>query len=99
LAQQYPASVQDNIVAAAKSSFLQGDEWAYLAGITAVLVGAMLIFFLFPKRDGEKRLLAEFAAEDADETPTPPPKGGYKQAKPSAAPPAAEPSASHHSPG
>ena len=69
LAKQYPASVQDNIIAAAKTSFLKGDEWAYLAGIIAVLLGAVIVFFLFPKRDEEKRLLAEFAAEDAGETP------------------------------
>src|SRR5204863_9224 len=31
-AQRYPASVQDQITAAAKTSFLQGDQWAYTAG-------------------------------------------------------------------
>jgi predicted MFS family arabinose efflux permease len=63
-AQRYPTSIQDNIVAAAQSSFLQGDQSAYLAGIVAVLLGAVLVFFLFPKGDAEKRLLAEYAAED-----------------------------------
>ena len=66
-AQQYPASVQDNIIAAAQSSFLQGDEWAYLAAIVAVVLGAVLVFFKFPKRDAEQRLLAAYAAEDAGE--------------------------------
>jgi MFS family permease len=63
-AQRYPASIQENIVAAAQSSFLKGDQWAYLAGIVAVLLGAVIVFFLFPKGDAEKRLLAEYAAED-----------------------------------
>jgi MFS transporter, DHA2 family, multidrug resistance protein len=64
-AQRYPPSIQDQIIAAAKTSFLQGDQWAYLAGIVAVLLGATLVFFLFPKRDEEKRLLARYEAEDA----------------------------------
>ena len=68
-AQRYPASVQDNIVAAAKSSFLQGDQWAYLAGIVAVLLGAVLVYFMFPKRDEEKRLLAEYHSDDTEEAP------------------------------
>ena len=46
--QQYPA-YSDKIIAAAKSSFLQGDEWAYAAGIVAILLGAALVFFRFPK--------------------------------------------------
>ena len=32
-AAQYPTSVQDNIVAGAKTAFLPGDQWAYLAGM------------------------------------------------------------------
>src|SRR4029079_11652359 len=31
-AARYPASIQDEIVAAAKTAFLQGDQWAYTAG-------------------------------------------------------------------
>jgi predicted MFS family arabinose efflux permease len=92
-AERYPASIQDNIIAAAQSSFLQGDEWAYVAGIVAVLLGAVLVFFLFPKRDAEKQLLTEFAAEDAGQAPAPPSKGESKSGKPSTAPPPAEPSA------
>jgi DHA2 family multidrug resistance protein-like MFS transporter len=61
----YPPSVQDQIIAAAKTSFLQGDQWAYTAGIVAVLLGAALVFFMFPKRDEERRLLAAYQAEDA----------------------------------
>jgi MFS transporter, DHA2 family, multidrug resistance protein len=64
LASQYPA-YSDQIIAAAKSSFLQGDELAYAAGIVAVLLGAALVFFGFPRRDEEQALLEQYAAEDA----------------------------------
>ena len=63
-AQQYP-QYSNEIIAAAKSSFLQGDDWAYTAGIIAVLLGAALIFFLFPKHDQELELLERYAREDA----------------------------------
>ena len=63
-ATRYPTSVQDQIVAAAKTAFLQGDQWAYLAGIIAVVLGAALVFFKFPKRDDEQRLLAAYHQED-----------------------------------
>jgi MFS family permease len=64
IAQQYP-KYADGITAAAKESFLQGDQWAYLAGIVAVLLGAALVFFLFPAADRERELLAEYHAQDA----------------------------------
>jgi MFS transporter, DHA2 family, multidrug resistance protein len=63
LAGQYP-KYSDQIVAAAKTSFLQGDKWAYTAGIVAIGLGAALVFFLFPKRDEETALLEHYAAED-----------------------------------
>jgi MFS transporter, DHA2 family, multidrug resistance protein len=64
LAEQYP-QYSNQIVAAAKASFLKGDELAYAAGIVAVLLGAALVFFPFPKKDEEEALLAQYAAEDA----------------------------------
>jgi hypothetical protein len=70
-AQRYPASVQDQIVAAAKASFLKGDQWAYTAGIVAVLLGAVLVYFKFPRFADEQRLLASYAAEDAGEAVRP----------------------------
>jgi EmrB/QacA subfamily drug resistance transporter len=63
-AERYP-QYQDQIVAAAKSSFLQGDEWAYIAGIAAILIGAAVVFLLFPGRRREAELLAEYHAEDS----------------------------------
>jgi hypothetical protein len=72
-AASYPPSIQDNIIAGAKTAFLQGDDWAYFAGIVAVLLGAALVWFKFPKRDDEQRVLAEYHAEDtgsAEPAPT-----------------------------
>ncbi len=63
IAAQYP-QYASQITAAAKTSFLQGDQWAYLAGIIAVLLGAALVFFLFPKKEEEVAMLARFHAED-----------------------------------
>ena len=63
-ASQYP-QYKSQIIAGAKSSFLQGDAWAYTAGIVAILLGATLVFFMFPKREREEALLAEYHAEDA----------------------------------
>jgi MFS transporter, DHA2 family, multidrug resistance protein len=74
-ASRYPSSVQDTIIAGAKTAFLQGDQWAYTAGIVAVLLGAVLVFLKFPRREEENRLLAAYHAEDTGE-PVPPDAGG-----------------------
>ena len=63
VAEQHP-QYADAITAGAKSAFLDGADWAYTAGIVAILLGAVLVFFLFPKKDDEERLLAEYHAED-----------------------------------
>jgi MFS transporter, DHA2 family, multidrug resistance protein len=63
-AQQYP-QYASQITAAAKTSFLQGDQWAYTAGIVAILLGAALVFYLFPKKEDEQELLARYQAEDS----------------------------------
>jgi len=70
---RYPASVQDNIVAAAKTAFLQGDQWAYAAGIVAVLLGAALVFVFFPRAERERELLAGYHGEEAASVPEEPP--------------------------
>jgi len=69
-AQRYP-QYESQIVVAAKSSFLQGDEWAYIAGIVAILLGAALIFFLFPRKEREEELLAQYHSEDVSEEAVP----------------------------
>jgi len=64
LASQYP-QYSSQIIEAARESFVQGQDWAYLAGVIAVVLGAALVFFLFPKADDERRLLEGYAAADA----------------------------------
>jgi DHA2 family multidrug resistance protein-like MFS transporter len=63
VAEQYP-QYASQITAAAKQSFLDGDQWAYTAGMVAVLVGAVLVWFFFPKKSQETAMVAEFQAED-----------------------------------
>jgi len=63
VAKQYP-SYADQITAAAKQAFLDGDDWAYAAGGVAILIGAVLVFFAFPRRDRERELLASYEAQD-----------------------------------
>jgi hypothetical protein len=70
IAQQYPNHAAQ-IEAAAKTAFLHGDQWAYLAGVIAVLLGGVLVYFFFPKMERERQLLAEYHSEDA--VPAPPP--------------------------
>jgi protein-S-isoprenylcysteine O-methyltransferase Ste14 len=64
-AEQYPQYAAQ-ITSAARSSFLHGDRWAYTAGVIAVVLGAVLVFFRFPARDEERRLLASYQDDAAD---------------------------------
>ncbi|WP_345353103.1 MFS transporter [Rhodococcus olei] len=72
IAERYPQYAQA-IIAAARSAFLDGDSRAYAAAIGIVLIGAALVYFAFPGRDGERALLARYEAEDSasdgDRTP------------------------------
>ncbi|HET8971028.1 MAG TPA: MFS transporter [Candidatus Nanopelagicales bacterium] len=63
VAQSYP-QYADQITAAARDSFLSGADWAYAAGIAAVLLGALVVATRFPHRDDERRLLAEYHSTD-----------------------------------
>jgi MFS family permease len=83
LAEQNP-QFASQITAAAKTSFLQGDQWAYTAGVVAILAGAVLVFSRFPKHAEEKRLLAQYHAEDT---------GGSSEAEPPPEAPPAQPAA------
>jgi MFS transporter, DHA2 family, multidrug resistance protein len=65
IAQRYP-QYSAQIIEGAKASFLSGADWAYTAGIIAIVVGAAIVFFLFPKRDRELQLLASYHAEDTN---------------------------------
>ena len=57
VAQQYP-KYADQITAAAKSSFLQGDDWAYGAGVIAILLGAISSSCVSPARKQNGRACA-----------------------------------------
>jgi DHA2 family multidrug resistance protein-like MFS transporter len=69
VAAQHP-QYADAIISGAKTAFLQGDQWAYTAGLVAVIGGAVLVFLMFPKRDDERRLLAAYHDEDTGVRPT-----------------------------
>ena len=81
VAQQYP-QYATQITAGAKESFLDGADWAYTAGIVAILLGATVVFFLFPRREEEERLLARYHAEDTGSTPDPPPAPALSRPQP-----------------
>jgi MFS family permease len=66
-AARYP-QYSSQIIAGARQSFVDGQDWAYAAGVIAILLGAALVFFCFPKKDEEQRLLASYQAEDATAT-------------------------------
>jgi EmrB/QacA subfamily drug resistance transporter len=53
------------IIAGAKQAFVDGQAWAYTAGMAAIVLGALLVFTMFPKLDAEKALLASYRAQDA----------------------------------
>jgi MFS transporter, DHA2 family, multidrug resistance protein len=79
VAQQYP-QYASAITEGAKTSFLAGADWAYMAGIIAVLIGAAVVFRFFPKKTDEQRLLAEYHAEDQGPLPGGSPEGSPKPA-------------------
>jgi EmrB/QacA subfamily drug resistance transporter len=68
LAEQYPQYAKQ-IVAAARQSFVDGADWAYAAGVIAILLGATLVFFMFPKKQAEQQLLERYVEEDTAEHP------------------------------
>jgi hypothetical protein len=86
--------VQNQIIAGAKTAFLQGDQWASTAGIVAILVGASVVFFFFPKKQEEDELLARYHAEDTPQPmqPTEPERTTLGLSAPSGAGVAEEPS-------
>jgi MFS family permease len=64
VARQYP-QYAPQIEAAARDAFLDGDRWAYLAGVVAVSAGATIVALFFPGKAEEEELLARYNAEDA----------------------------------
>jgi MFS transporter, DHA2 family, multidrug resistance protein len=64
VAEQHPRYAE-SIVEGARGAFLHGDTWAYLAGIVAILLGALLVATRFPGKEQEAQLLANYAKQDA----------------------------------
>src|SRR5690348_4367967 len=64
VAEQHP-KYAESIIEGARGAFLQGDAWAYVAGIVAICLGALLVATRFPNKQGERDLLAAYAKEDA----------------------------------
>jgi MFS transporter, DHA2 family, multidrug resistance protein len=62
-AQRYPHYAAQ-IIAGAKESFLHGADHAYIAGIVAIVAGATLVFFMFPRHEREVELLSEYHTQD-----------------------------------
>jgi MFS transporter, DHA2 family, multidrug resistance protein len=84
LAKQYP-QYASKIISAARTAFLHGDQWTYFAGIIAVALGGLLVYFVYPKHDEERRLLASYEAESLSAA------AGTDQPRRTAAPPQPEP--------
>ncbi|OZE82021.1 MFS transporter [Rhodococcus sp. 15-649-1-2] len=68
MAERYP-QYGDQIIDAARQAFLDGDQRSYAAAIAVVVVGAVLVFFAFPRHDEEKRLLAHYHSQDSRSLP------------------------------
>ena len=64
-AEQYP-TYADQIIEAAKQSFLKGDDLAFLAGAIAIVLGAIVIRSFFPSMEKENELLASYEREDGE---------------------------------
>jgi hypothetical protein len=62
IAEQAP-QYADQIIAAARESFLDGADWAYGVGVLATVVGAVLVWWKYPSHARERALLAEYAGQ------------------------------------
>jgi hypothetical protein len=62
-AQRYP-NYSQQIVNAARQSFIDGQRWAYFAGIVAIVLGAVIVRFFFPGKAQESELLAHYHEQD-----------------------------------
>ena len=62
-AEEYP-NYADQIIEAARQSFLNGDDLAFMAGAVAIILGAIVIWAFFPGQKEEAELLARYTGED-----------------------------------
>ena len=69
VAVQYP-QYADQIVSAARQSFVDGQQLAFCVGIVAMLVGVVVVWFGFPSKAGEAELVAGYERLDAASAPS-----------------------------
>lgn len=62
LASRYP-QYAEQIITAARNAFVDGDTRAYGAAIVVVVLGALVVLFGYPNRDGERAAMARYAAQ------------------------------------
>jgi MFS transporter, DHA2 family, multidrug resistance protein len=67
-AASYP-QYANQIISGAQQSFIDGQKWAYTAGIIAIAGGAALIATMYPKHDRERELLDEYHRIDGSAPP------------------------------
>ncbi len=60
---RYP-QYAEQIIAAAKDSFVHGADWSFLTAIIAVLIGAVIVAVFFPKKAAEEEALRRYRDED-----------------------------------
>jgi len=63
LAKQNP-QYASQITTAAKKSFLDGGDWAYVGAMVAIVVGMALVWFFYPRKEREEALRAGYHAGD-----------------------------------
>ncbi len=68
LAQQHP-QYASQITAAAKQSFLDGGDWAYVGAMVAIAAGMALVYFFYPRHEREEELRAAYHAKDESAVP------------------------------
>ncbi|MGI9197940.1 MAG: MFS transporter [Candidatus Nanopelagicales bacterium] len=65
VAQTVPAQYSTALLQAAKQAFTEGANVAYASALLAVVVGLVIIVALYPRKENETQILAEYAQEQA----------------------------------
>ncbi|MBU3700525.1 MAG: MFS transporter [Acidimicrobiia bacterium] len=64
IAEQYP-QYADQIIAAARQSFVDGQHLAYGVGIVAMVIGIAVVWFGFPAKERENEMVSDYDRADA----------------------------------
>ena len=65
VASRYPQYANE-IVEAARQSFVHGQRWAFTAGLVGMALGTVLVWFAFPDKEREIEMIAAYEAADAN---------------------------------